>query len=319
MSPAGKSETGFAGPELHSGPSALALSADGRTLYSLNRFSGTIAEIDVRDPSHPSLRRQVKLVDAWTQPTRRLGQILYSADPAHTGITCEGCHLEGHGEGVFFAKTHPLRVYRSPSLRGAKDTPPYFTPASTHSLAQTSAVVGNRNRLFRLRLTPREIDALTTFTGAITLLPNPSRDERGAPPTSLPLPWGGEGDPRHGAQVFDAQGCARCHPPPLFTLDQDGATRGRYLDVGTPRALPIRPSLQDAANAAFGIPSLLGGWDVFPMLTSGTAGLTVEGDEVRVGSRWPLREVFAHAPPPHDTRGLSLTDQADLAAFLLAL
>lgn len=310
-----------AGREVHSGPVAVALSEDGRTLFALDRFSGTLAVVDVAEAAagKAKLLKQLPLLDTLAQTPRRLGQILYYADLARTGLTCDGCHPEGGAEGVFFAKTHPLRIYRAPTLRGVKDTPPYFTPASTHSLAETSRVVGNRNRLFHLRLTPAEINALTTFTSAVTLPPNPSLGPDGAPPVSLSLPWGGTGAPRSGAAVFARLGCARCHPAPLYTLDQDGVTRGTYLDVGTPHALAIHPEWQEAANGAFGVPSLLGSWDVFPMLTSGAAGFEVHQGALRVSPEAPLRTVLEHEPAPHATAQLSAAERNDLYAFLLSL
>ena len=50
-----------------------------------------------------------------------------------------------------------------------------------------------------------------------------------------------------------------CHPPPLFTTDQDARTRGRYLDVGTPPALPLRLEQQELGPGGFAPPSLVPG------------------------------------------------------------
>ena len=309
----------LAGPEIYSGPRALAVDAEKHRLYVLDRFTGTLAEIDIKDARAGRMRLidQIPIVDTQAQPERRLGQVLYVGDFGRTGITCEGCHLEGHTEGVFFAKTHPLRIYRAPSLRGAKDTPPYFTPASTRSLAETADKVGNRNRFHRLPMSPAEIDALTVFTGGLTLLPNPFAAEDGAPPAQLALPWGGEGNPRHGRAVFEAHGCASCHPAPLFTTDQDGPTRGRFLDVGTPRGLPVHPEWQDLAIRDFGVPSLNGSWDVFPMLTSGAAGFSVQDGQLAISPVPPLVEVLEHEPAPHAIGALTPSERNDLYAFLL--
>jgi DNA-binding beta-propeller fold protein YncE len=288
-----------AGEEVHSGPVAVALSKDQGTLYVLDRFSGTLAVVDVRQAGqgHCTVEKQLPVVDTLAQRTRRQGQVLYFADLGRTGLTCEGCHLEGGAEGLFFAKTHPLRLYRAPTLRGVKDTPPYFTPASTHSLAETSRVVGNRNRFFRVRMSPREIDALTTYTGGVTLLPNPFLEPTGAPKASVPLPWGGQGAPERGEAVFHRLGCERCHAPPLFTLDQAGPSRGTYLDVGTPHALAIHPEWQEASNGAF----------------------AVQGGTLRIDTRWPLRAVLEKAPAPHATSSLTGAERDDLYAFLLSL
>lgn len=304
-------------PSIESGPTALALSPDGDTLYALDRFTGTLAEVDVRGAAtgHARLLRQLPVVDTLAERTRRMGEILFEADPAGTGITCEACHVEGHTGGIFFAKTHPLRIYRSPTLRGVKDTPPYFNPESTKSLSGTVRLVGNRNRFHRLPFTPKEIDALTTYAGGITVPPNPFRGDSGAPPKRMALPWGKSGVPAKGLALFKGMaGCVRCHPAPLYTLDQDGATRGRYLDVGTPPGLPLRPSMQDLRVHRFEVPSLLGAWDAFPLLTSATVGLSVKGDAVVPSIRWPLRYIARH--PHGGSPRLSTTEQADLVAFL---
>src|SRR5262249_42508103 len=134
---------GRAGAEMHSGPSALMLSADGHSLYVLNRFTGTLATVDVSGVSISPLKEapkvtQRKLLSTLDQKERRQGEVLYYSDLGRTSMSCDACHMDGHTEGIFFAKTHPMRIYRSPTILGSRDTPPYFTPASTFSLAQTA-------------------------------------------------------------------------------------------------------------------------------------------------------------------------------------
>ena len=236
--------------EIHSGPKALALSDDGKTLGVLNRFTGTLAWVDLSNAGKggAAVRGQLPLLPTiLSQRQRRLGQVLYYADFGKSGMSCDACHLEGHTGGVFLTKTHPMRIYRSTSIRGARETPPYFTPASTRSMAETSKTVGNRNRFHNLDLTPEEVEALTVFSSAFTTLPNPFVGEDGAPQeAALELPDGERGRPRVGMALFEEKGrCAGCHPPPQFTLDQDPATRGQFLDVGTPHGLPLRVEMQD--------------------------------------------------------------------------
>jgi hypothetical protein len=105
-----------------------------------------------------------------------------------SGMSCDSCHPEGHDEGVLFEKTHPLRIYRSPTVRGARETPPYFTPASTRSLAETARMVGDRNRYMNPTLTESEVRQLTLFSATVTNLPNPYRGPDGAPPAAVALP-----------------------------------------------------------------------------------------------------------------------------------
>lgn len=315
---------GRAGPSLHSGPKALALSADRKTLYVLNRFTGTIAVIDVKDAAkgRAQWKEQWPLTDVLGQKTRRLGQVLYFADLGRTAMSCDACHLEGHGEGVLFEKTMPLRIYRSTTVRGSRETPPYFTPASTASMGETAKVVGTRNRYQNPVMSPDEIEALTLYASLIPTLPNPFVDASGAPAETLALPDGASGSPRRGLALFEGKaGCAECHPAPQFTMDQDQQTRDRFIDVGTPRFMPLRPELQNTRFEGFGTPALVGSWDVFPMLTTGLAGLAVEADGgVIVDTRFPLRVAVERWAPKHG-RADQLTPQErnDLLAWVLSL
>jgi hypothetical protein len=316
---------GRAGLEMHSGPRAVALSPDRSTLLVLNQFTGTLAMIDVRQAAlgRAKLTTQFVLTDVLAQRTRRIGEILYFADFGRSGMSCDSCHLEGHTEGIFFEKTHPLRIYRATTLRGSRDTPPYFTPASTFNLAQTALFVGNRNRLHNADLTDEEVGALTAYTETIATLPNPFVGADGAPTKALELPDGAIGWTESGMHLFEGKAlCAQCHPAPLFTTDQDPATRGRYTKVGTPVALPSRPELQDLFDNGFAPPSLLGSWDVFPMLTSGAAGFSVRPDgSVGVATRFPLRAVLEmYGKPPHgNASALTADERNDLLAYLLSL
>jgi len=313
-----------AGPSVHSGPRAAALSKDRKTLYVLNRFTGTLAFVDVTHAAQKKAawKEQLTLVDVLGQRARRQGQVLYFADVGRTAMSCDACHLDGHTEGVLFEKTTPMRVYRSPTVRGSRETPPYFTPASTKSLGETADFVGARNRFHNPDPTPQEVDALALYTALLPTLPNPFVGDDGAPLETMTLPDGAVGHPRSGLALFEGKaGCAECHPAPHFTTDQDAETRGRYLDVGTPRLLPLREAMQDATFQGFAPPSLLGNWDVFPLLNTGTAGLEVRPDEsVGVATRFPLRRaVEAWAPTHGRADRLSPEERNDLLAYVMSL
>ncbi len=315
---------GRAGVEMHSGPQALALSPDGTTLWVLDRFTGTLAELDVAQAraGRASVRRQIPLLDVKAQKERRLGQLLYFADMGHSAMSCDACHLEGHGEGILFEKTRPLRIYRSPTVRGTRESPPYFTPASALTLEQTVSTVGDRNRYFNPRLDNDEVRRLSLFTATLSLLPNPFVGVDGAPPTTLILPDGKGGNPRAGLALFEGKaGCAGCHPAPYFTLDENVRTRGQYLDVTTPHLFPLRPELQDATYVGMPTPALIGAWDVFPMLSTGAAGLKASADgKLHVSNRFVLRDVvenYSHSPAPRVE--LTASERDDLLAYLMTL
>lgn len=315
---------GRAGESLYSGPRTLALTPDRKTLLVLNRHTGTLALFDVAkaDQGKASFTAQFAVAEVLSQPERRLGQVLYHADLGRTGMNCDSCHVEGHTGGVLFEKTRPLRIYRSPTVRGSRETPPFFTPASTHSMGETAKVVGGRNRYHNPDPTPKEIEALTLFSSCLPTLPNPFVGADGAPLEALLLPDGRVGNARKGLELFYGKAdCVRCHPPPHYTLDQAANTRGKYLDVGTPRVMPLREAMQDPYYEGFGTPALAGSWDVFPMLNTGLAGLGAEdGGQVVVRERDALKAaVLGYAPRHGRADQLSEQEKSDLLAFVMSL
>ncbi len=312
------------GVELHSGPQALALSPDRKTLYVLNRFSGTLAIIDVEQAPQTLTTKQVALVNTLGQREKRLGQILYYTDLGRTGMSCDACHLDGHGDSVLFEKTTPLRIYRVPTVRGTAETPPYFVPASTFSIAETNRKVGDRNRFQNPVQTNDEVTWLTIFASELATLPNPFVGPDGAPPAELTLPDGAKGAPRAGMKLFEGKAdCASCHPAPYFTTDQVAATRNRFIEVGTPHRMPLREEMQSEYFTGFSIPALIGAWDVWPMLNTGLGGFDVVAERgvLEVHDRFALRAVVErYASPPHgNAKSLTPGEVNDLLAYLLTL
>ncbi|RKH64883.1 MtsA protein, partial [Corallococcus aberystwythensis] len=150
--------------------------------------------------------------------------------------------------------------------------------------------------------------------------PNPYRGAEGAPLETVTLPDGRTGHPAKGLALFEGKArCMACHPAPLFTLDQDPSTRGQYQDVGTPIALPLRLEQQHLVKGA-APPSLVGTWDVWPLLTSATAGYAVQEDRLVVGSRFPLRTLLETPGLEHGgAQELTAGERDDLLAYLLTL
>jgi mono/diheme cytochrome c family protein len=310
-----------AGLEVHTGPSGLALSKDGRTLLVLERFTGRITRLDVSGEV-PRIDKSFAVADALPQLDRRRGQVLYFADVGRTGMSCDVCHLEGHGDGVFFTKTHMERIWRSPTVRGARDTPPYFNPPAHATLADTVSYVGSNNRFQNPPMSPEEVRLLTLYTAGYTTFANPYRDQDGGLLASVPLEGGRAGVPARGRRLFEAR-CAACHPPPLFSTDQDEQTRRRFSKLGTQAVLPIRVPMQDTSFELRTPPSLVGARDVWPMLLSGAAGFAVSasGNYLEVRDHSPIRAVLErNSDPTHgDAQDLSPQERADLEAFVLSL
>jgi hypothetical protein len=311
-----------AGTELHSGPKALALGASSLRLFALDRLSGTLADFDLAARGKPVLKGQLPLFDMLTQPERRKGEVIYYSDVGLTGMSCDACHVDGHVGDLLFSKSRPIRLYRSTSIRGSRETPPYFIPASQEDLAGTASFVGSRNRYQNPAMSDAEIHALALFTSEIPTPPNPFVEADGSLPASLTLPDGARGDPSAGINVFFGKArCQSCHPGPLFTSDQSPTSRGRYVPVGTPDRFPLRTEMQDPVSPDFPAQSLNGIWDLFPLLTTGTAGFGVKDQKLFVETRFPLRAVLDHrGPVPHGLVGeLSPKEENDLLAFLMTL
>lgn len=316
------------GLSLHSGTRDLRLSSDGTKLFALNRFTGTVSLIDVgaADAGQLTLVRTLKGPELKVQTLRRAGEVVYYTDLGNTRMTCDTCHLEGHVEGVLFTKGEPIRIYRSSSLRGIRETAPYFTPARFPSIPAMGRVVLGRNRYHNPDPNRAEITALTEYTEALAPLPNPYLADSRSGDGTLTLPDGARGDPLAGMALFAGKGgCAEasCHPAPMFTGDQDAETRGQLLNVGTPMALPIRLELQETEHTGLPPATLVGAWDTFPLLASGAGGLSVGSDGATLEPTHPfaLRRVLEL--PGNEAHGgmaaLTAAERNDLLAYLLTL
>jgi len=315
---------GRSGESLHSGPYALGLAKGGAELVVLTRFSGALQSIDVSDPRAPKLGRRVELGGFVDQPARRLGEIAYHTDLGNSRMTCDACHPGGSTGGILFTKGTPMRIYRSPTMRAVRDSAPYFTPSMLPTLRNMARDVLGRNRFYNPRPTKTEIAALAHFTETIVPLPNPWVGPGGELPRRVELPDGGVGDAVAGLRIFEASGCESCHPAPQFTTDQAEATRGRLHHAGTPLALPLRPSMQDMEMDPGWPPvSLVGVWNTFPLLSSGAAGLDVEGDAVVPQPGMALRRVLqsplADGVAHEAAARLAPQQRDDLIAYLLTL
>lgn|GEM_PF-362216 len=291
------------GKELHSGPKALALMPGNKELAVLNRLSSTVSVVDITKASKGTLTvtRTLTIPRPDTQRTRRLGETLFYTDYGQSQMSCDGCHPDGHDEGVFFTKGNLVRIYRSPSLRGARETAPYFTPIRFPTMKAMAHKILTWNRRNNPAPDKREVMALAMYSEMLVPLPNPHLSPvDGKPPARLDLPRAKAekrpqaGNPVAGMKAFIDKDCVSCHPAPQFTLDQDMATRGKLLDVGTPILMPLRPQMQDAKPKVAPIPSLVGIWDNYPLLLSGAAGFEVQADKTSVAATdpFPLRTLL---------------------------
>jgi len=310
---------------LHTGPWSLALAPDGKTLYVLERFTGRVTRLDVSAAHTGAITRRgdTQMVDMHKLRQRRIGEVVFFTDLGDSRMSCDACHRDGHGEGVLYTKSDPLHVYRVPTLRNIRETPPYFTPAMLRSLPKMGAEVLGRNRFHKPEPSKLEIAALSMYQATIAAPPNPLRGLRGQLPTEVHLPDGQRGDALVGLSIFERTGrCIACHTGPVFTTDQRRATRGRAHDVGTPVTLPLRLEMQDDKPYDLPPPSLSAARDNFPLLHSGAGGLSVEDGQLRATHPFALRRVFELGRKSRKHGGmhdLSKQQENDLLAYLLTL
>src|SRR5262245_12316689 len=252
------------------------------------------------------------------QRDRRLGQIEFFTDLKKTSISCATCHIDDHQDGVFFeADVAGPRLRRVLSVRSTRDFPPLLQDQLLPDLTAFTDIVVHVERVgpvftpctelngnFTCFPAPEGTCTITSnsenqqntlYAKGITFFPNPNLNADGSFGTAVPLPGGHVGNAVRGEDVFDQLECATCHPEPLFTLDQfrvfnlngfSTVQSVRMREVGTPVNLPLRARCQDSTrptgadgSLGFGVPTLRGIWDTFPLLVSGSAGMQVVGTE----------------------------------------
>jgi hypothetical protein len=258
------------------------------------------------------------------QEDRRLGQIDFFTDVRKTNVSCATCHIDDHQDGVFFeADVRGPRLRRVLSVRSTRDFPPLLQDQLVPDLAAFTDIVVQAERGGAVPCTTcielngsffclggegscEQTSVLenmqnTLYAKAITFFPNPNLNADGSFSTAVPLPGGLTGNAMLGGEIFAALGCESCHPEPLFTIDQfrafDASTLGqpvRMREVNTPVGIPLRALCQDFDRPAgfddssgFTVPTLRGIWDTFPLLLSGSAGLTAVGSEPSFGPCTP--------------------------------
>jgi hypothetical protein len=127
---------GRAGEELHSGPRSLALSPDGHTLYVLNRFTRTVAVVDVREARAGKARvvRQLPVV-----PGRALDHVFREAGFEWRGAGCSMCLAMNtdrlHGDEVCASSSNR-------NFKGRQGSPTGRTLLMSPAMVAAAAVAG---------------------------------------------------------------------------------------------------------------------------------------------------------------------------------
>jgi DNA-binding beta-propeller fold protein YncE len=256
-------------------PTAVVLSADGQHAYVADTSDDAVSFVDLQAGT---VEGKVPLGRQPALTARERGErLFYDARLSREGwMSCHSCHTDGHSNGALSDTLSdggfgaPKRVL---SLLGVKDTGPWtWIGASPDLDGQVRKSIATTMRSLRVR--DDQIRDLTAYMRSLSP-PPPARKTD-------------EVSVRRGREVFDREGCAKCHAPPTYTTP-------KTYDVGIH---------DEAGNVAFNPPSLRGVGQAGPYFHDGRAGT--------------LEEVFARYRHPGQTM-LSRNEVDDLVNFLRSL
>lgn len=223
-------------------PTAVALSADGRSAYVADTFGDAVAFVDLpgrKVAATVALGARPPLSDA-----ERGERLFYDARLSHEGwFSCHSCHTDGHTNGLLSDTLSdggfgaPKRVL---TLLGTKDTGPWTWIGGMPDL-ESQVKKSILTTMRGPRAEASTVRDLTAYLGTLVPPPPIRRAEAAAV--------------QRGRDVFEARGCAKCHAPPTYTTP-------KTYDVG----------LRDEANnRTFNPPSLRGVSQGGPYLHDGRA------------------------------------------------
>lgn len=271
-----------------SNPRGILLNRDNSLLFVHNVLEGTLTVIQT---SNFEVIDQLPISNLTIPVDMLLGaQYFYSADnprlSASSWVSCGNCHFDGLSDGRVW-QGFPGGPRNTPVLYGVRETPPYNWSATWDELqdvelkirglqAGTGLLDGEPNLPLGdphagLSL---DLDILANYLATLTAPPVPEA----ADPALV----------ERGRDVFEEQGCADCHAPPL-------GTDLRQYDVGTGQR----------ADEAFDVPSLR--W------------LGLSAPYFHDGRAAALRDVFILPGEHQRVFDVPLDDLDALAAYLLTL
>ncbi len=266
------------------GPRGLALSADGRSLFVANYFSGSVAVLDAgsgQPLGHISLGPQPK------PDAVRRGEVIFH-DALHAfqrWHSCASCHLnEGRVDGLRWD-------FLGDGIGNAKDTASLLNFHKTEPLNRRATVDSARDcarggleSTNMLESTEQDVDDLFAYLCSLKPEPSPHLTAQGELSEAA----------QRGKTLFEGKAaCARCHPAPYFT-DKKMHNVGVLSD--------------NEPDGRYDTPSLIEAYRTAPFLHDGRA-VTIE-------------EVFARHNPKGlhgKAQELSEPEFKDLIAYVLSL
>jgi YVTN family beta-propeller protein len=293
--------------EVEDNPRGIVLTPDGSTAYVNNTLAGTISVVDTGAYTVTSV---INATDIPLPPALLNGKRLFhsSDDPRvslNQWISCSSCHFEGEQDRQtwFFGFAGPRNTT---SLLGMIETYPLRWSGEWNESADSE--FANRKENYGSGLIVGDMNCSAFPPDCVNQPPNQGRsydlDCLAAFMDSLrmpPSPAHAHGEPlteseQRGQEIFEdsALACVTCHPPPLYTDQQQ-----HDVGTGTP---------DEKIGPAYDTPTLRGLYDSAPYFHDGSAA-TLNDALTRPS-----------AGSEHDVRG-SLTEAEieDLIAFLMAL
>ncbi|HIQ21514.1 MAG TPA: cell surface protein [Planctomycetes bacterium] len=264
------------------GPRAVA--AAGNRLYVAQYFSDSVAVVDLDDPQKPA-----RLLPLGPEPQlslRRRGELLFNDATIcyQQWQSCASCHPDGRTDALNWDLMNDgLGNFKNTkSMVLAHRTPPAMAEG-VRSSAEAAVRAGIQHILFADR-PEEEAAAIDAYLKSLRPVPSPYLVDGQLSPAA-----------RRGQRLFHSRrlGCARCHPPPLYT-------DLKMHDVGTKTLYEF--------SSRFDTPTLIEAWRTAPYLHDGRY-LTVQ----------ELLGEGKHGSSHGDVDGLRPEEISDLAQFVLSL
>ncbi len=212
-------------------PTAVAVSPDGKTAYTVDPFADSLTAVTVADRT---VRFTANLGQPASTPAARGERLFYDARLSNEGwMSCHTCHPDGHTSGLradtpaddgFGA---PKRI---PTLLGTRDAAPWNWSGKSADLA------GLIGRTVAGTMHGRELsaDRLADLEAYLRTLDPPPPATRTAS--------------ARGKELFEHHGCAACHNPATAYTSGKGSDVGLADELGTRRFHP--PSLRGVGQGS---------------------------------------------------------------------